>query len=63
VGSVLALLVVAARRRDRRALVVASLLFTAFGAFAAKWSAGPLQPGDLLHIGMAFAVALVAARR
>jgi hypothetical protein len=55
--------VVAARRRDGRALVVASLLFMAFGAFAAKWSAGPLQPGDLLHIGMAFAVALVAARR
>ena len=63
VGSVVALLVVAARRRDGRALVVASLLFMAFGAFAAKWSAGPLQPGDLLHIGMAFAVALVAARR
>jgi len=63
VGSVLALLVVAARRRDRRALVVASLFLAAFVGFGAKVSLGVLQPGDLLHLGMAFAIFLVADRR
>ena len=63
VGSVVALLLVGARRRNRHAVLVGALFLAAFVGFAAKLSIGVLQPGDLLHLGMALAVVLVASRR
>ncbi len=50
---------VALRRRDLHALGAAVCMVLAFTAFVAQLRAGPLQPGDFLHIGMALAMLLL----
>lgn len=50
---------VAARRQDRLALGAGICMVLAFAAFAGQLSAGPLRPGEFLHIGLALALLLL----
>jgi hypothetical protein len=50
---------VAARRRDLPALGAGICMVLAFATFAAQLSAGPLRPGEFLHIGLALAMLLL----
>ena len=59
VGAALSIAGVALRRRDLPALGAAVCMVLAFTAFVAQLRAGPLQPGDFLHIGMALAMLLL----
>ncbi|MEY4266791.1 MAG: hypothetical protein RIS90_1326 [Pseudomonadota bacterium] len=58
-ASALAIAAVAARRRDRLALGAGVCMVLAFATFAAQLSAGPLRPGEFLHIGLALAMLLL----
>ena len=58
-ASALAIAAVAARRQDRLALGAGVCMVLAFAAFAAQLSAGPLRPGEFLHIGLALAMLLL----
>jgi len=59
VGAAVCTAAVAVRRRDLHALGAAVCMVLAFAAFVAQLRAGPLQPGDFLHIGMALAMLLL----
>ena len=58
-ASALAIAAVAARRRDLLALGAGICMVLAFATFAAQVSAGPLRPGEFLHIGLALAMLLL----
>jgi hypothetical protein len=58
-ASALVISAVAARRRDQLALGAGVCMVLAFAAFAAQLSAGPLRPGEFLHIGLALAMLLL----
>ena len=58
-ASALTIAGVAARRRDRLALGVGICMVLAFATFAAQVSAGPLRPGEFLHVGLALAMLLL----
>jgi len=52
-GSVVLMLVVAARRRQGHGVASALCFLAGFAAFLASASGAGLQPGDFLHLGMA----------
>ena len=58
-ASALAIAAVAARRRDLLALGAGICMVLAFATFAAQVSAGPLRPGEFLHVGLALAMLLL----
>ena len=58
-ASALSIAAVAARRRDLPALGAGICMVLAFATFAAQLSAGPLRPGEFLHIGLALAMLLL----
>lgn len=58
-ASALTIAAVAARRRDLLALGAGICMVLAFATFAAQLSAGPLRPGEFLHIGLALAMLLL----
>jgi hypothetical protein len=65
-ASGLAIVLVAARRRDAAALGAGLCLVTAFAAFAGQLAFGPLRPGEFLHLGLALGMLFLgrwAARR
>jgi hypothetical protein len=58
-AAALTITAVAARRRDLPALGAGICMVLAFATFAAQLSAGPLRPGEFLHIGLALAMLLL----
>jgi len=58
-AAALTIAAVAARRQDRLALGAGICMVLAFATFAAQVSAGPLRPGEFLHIGLALAMLLL----
>jgi hypothetical protein len=58
-ASALIIAAVSSRRRDLLALGAGICMVLAFATFAAQFSAGPLRPGEFLHIGLALAMLLL----
>ena len=58
-SSALTITAVAARQRDLPALGAGICMVLAFATFAARLSAGPLRPGEFLHIGRPLSMVLL----
>ena len=59
VVSAIAIVIYGARKRQLAMAATGVLMLSTLVAFATRMQAGPLQPGDLLHIGMAMTLLAV----